>query len=309
MKPRSSRNKTIQLSVEEKSYFGKKILKESSSYTERKIENQVLCGDSIKVLPQLPKEFIDLVVTDPPYNMTKIYAGEKFSKTNAEEYELWLRSWIEPLIPLLKPNASLYVCTEWQCSSTVEKVLRDYFYVRNRITWEREKGRGAQHNWKNAAEDIWFCTVSNDYYFNADAVRLKRKVIAPYRHVNGDPKDWADEGDEKFRLTAPSNLWTDISVPFWSMPENTEHPTQKPEKLIAKLILASSKEGDFVFDPFLGSGTTAVTAKKLSRRFAGIEREKDYALLALKRLQTAEKQPEIQGFKDGCFWERNTRPL
>ena len=309
MKPRSSRNKTIQLSVEEKSYFGKKILKESSSYTERKIENQVLCGDSIKVLPQLPKEFIDLVVTDPPYNMTKIYAGEKFSKTNAEEYELWLRSWIEPLIPLLKPNASLYVCTEWQCSSTVEKVLRDYFYVRNRITWEREKGRGAQHNWKNAAEDIWFCTVSNDYYFNADAVRLKRKVIAPYRHVNGDPKDWADEGDEKFRLTAPSNLWTDISVPFWSMPENTEHPTQKPEKLIAKLILASSKEGDFVFDPFLGSGTTAVTAKKLSRRFAGIEREKDYALLSLKRLQMAEKQPEIQGFKDGCFWERNTRPL
>ncbi len=309
MKPRSSRNKTIQLSVEEKSYFGKKILKESSSYTERKIENQVLCGDSIKVLPQLPKEFIDLVVTDPPYNMTKIYAGEKFSKTNAEEYELWLRSWIEPLIPLLKPNASLYVCTEWQCSSIVEKVLRDYFYVRNRITWEREKGRGAQHNWKNAAEDIWFCTVSNDYYFNADAVRLKRKVIAPYRHVNGDPKDWADEGDEKFRLTAPSNLWTDISVPFWSMPENTEHPTQKPEKLIAKLILASSKEGDFVFDPFLGSGTTAVTAKKLSRRFAGIEREKDYALLALKRLQTAEKYPEIQGFKDGCFWERNTRPL
>jgi site-specific DNA-methyltransferase (adenine-specific) len=309
VKPRSSRNKTIQLSVEEKSYFGKKILKESSSYTERKIENQVLCGDSIKVLPQLPKEFIDLVVTDPPYNMTKIYAGEKFSKTNAEEYELWLRSWIEPLIPLLKPNASLYVCTEWQCSSTVEKVLRDYFYVRNRITWEREKGRGAQHNWKNAAEDIWFCTVSNDYYFNADAVRLKRKVIAPYRHVNGDPKDWADEGDEKFRLTAPSNLWTDISVPFWSMPENTEHPTQKPEKLIAKLILASSKEGDFVFDPFLGSGTTAVTAKKLSRRFAGIEREKDYALLALKRLQTAEKYPEIQGFKDGCFWERNTRPL
>lgn len=309
MKSRSSRNKTIQLSVEEQAYFEKKILKESPSYTEKKIENQVLCTDSIKVLPQLPKEFIDLVVTDPPYNMTKIYAGEKFSKTNAEEYELWLRSWIEPLIPLLKPNASLYVCTEWQCSSIVEKVLRDYFYVRNRITWEREKGRGAQHNWKNAAEDIWFCTVSNEYHFNADAVRLKRKVIAPYRHVNGDPKDWADEDDEKFRLTAPSNLWTDISVPFWSMPENTEHPTQKPEKLIAKLILASSEEGDFVFDPFLGSGTTAVTAKKLSRRFAGIEREKDYALLALKRLLMAEKNPEIQGFKGGCFWERNTRPL
>lgn len=308
MKSRSSRNKTIQLSTEEQTFFEKQIFK-GSSYTVKNIENQVMQGDSLNILSQLPGEFIDLVVTDPPYNMTKIYAGEKFSKTNADEYESWLRSWIEPLIPLLKPNASLYVCTEWQCSSIVEKVLREYFYVRNRITWEREKGRGAKCNWKNVAEDIWFCTVSNDYYFNADAVRLKRKVIAPYRHMNGDPKDWSDEGDEKFRLTAPSNLWTDISVPFWSMPENTEHPTQKPEKLIAKLILASSKEGDFVFDPFLGSGTTAVTTKKLSRRFAGIEKEKYYALLALKRLQMAEESFEIQGFKDGCFWERNTRPM
>ena len=110
-------------------------------------------------------------------------------------------------------------------------------------------------------------------------------------------------------MTAPSNLWTDISVPFWSMPENTAHPTQKPEKLIAKLILASSDENDFVFDPFLGSGTTAVTAKKLSRQFSGIEKEKEYALVALKRLEMAERNAEIQGFKDGCFWERNTRPL
>ena len=174
MKSRSSRNKTIQLSTEEQTFFEKQIFK-GSSYTVKNIENQVMQGDSLNILSQLPGEFIDLVVTDPPYNMTKIYAGEKFSKTNADEYESWLRSWIEPLIPLLKPNASLYVCTEWQCSSIVEKVLREYFYVRNRITWEREKGRGAKCNWKNVAEDIWFCTVSNDYYFNADAVRLKER--------------------------------------------------------------------------------------------------------------------------------------
>ena len=99
---------------------------------------------------------------------------------------------------------------------------------------------------------------------NVDMVKLRRKVVAPYK-INGQPKDWSKEKDGNYRLTYPSNIWTDISIPFWSMPENTDHPTQKPEKLIAELILASSKEGDFVFDPFLGSGTTAVVAKKPRR--------------------------------------------
>src|SRR5207244_1385233 len=100
--------------------------------------------------------------------------------------------------------------------------------------------------------------VSNNYVFNVDKVKLKRRVLAPYTDASGNPKDWerSDRGD--YRLTHPSNLWTDLTVPFWSMPENTDHPTQKPEKLVAKLILASSNAGDFVLDPFLGSGTTSV---------------------------------------------------
>ena len=93
--------------------------------------------------------------------------------------------------------------------------------------------------------------MSDDYTFNVDAVKLKKKVIAPYRE-NGLPKDWKEEGKDKYRLTYPSNIWTDITIPFWSMPENTPHPTQKPEKLLAKIILASSNEGDIVFDPFAG---------------------------------------------------------
>ncbi|MEX2285516.1 MAG: site-specific DNA-methyltransferase, partial [Planctomycetaceae bacterium] len=109
-----------------------------------------------------------------------------------------------------------------------------------------------------------------------------------------------------FRLTHPSNLWTDISVPFWSMPENTDHPTQKPEKLIAKLILASSNCGDVVLDPFLGSGTTSVVAKKLGRKFVGIEVDEFYCCLAEKRLCVAEEDTSIQGHNQGVFWERNT---
>ena len=113
-------------------------------------------------------------------------------------------------------------------------------------------------------EDIWFATLSNKYTFNVDDVKIRRKVIAPYR-IEGKPKDWTETEDGNFRDTCPSNFWDDISVPYWSMSENTAHPTQKPEKLIAKLILASSNADDFIFDPFLGSGTTSVVAKKLGR--------------------------------------------
>ena len=145
-------------------------------------------------------------------------------------------------------------------------VLEKHLHVRNRITWEREKGRGAKANWKNNTEDIWFFTVGEEYHFDIEAVKVKRRVIAPYRNENGAPKDWQESANRNYRITHPSNIWSDITVPFWSMPENTEHPTQKPEKLVAKLILASSRPADIVFDPFLGSGTTVVVAKKLGRR-------------------------------------------
>jgi site-specific DNA-methyltransferase (adenine-specific) len=90
------------------------------------------------------------------------------------------------------------------------------------------------------------------------------------------------------------------------MPENTDHPTQKPEKLLAKIILASSNPGDLVFDPFLGSGTTAVVAKKLERHYIGVEIDELYACLAEKRLELAERDNSIQGYADGLFWERNS---
>ena len=129
--------------------------------------------------------------------------------------------------------------------------------------------------------------------------------MAPYRE-NGRAKDWNEEG--KYRDTHPSNIWTDISVPFWSMPENTDHPTQKPEKLLAKIILASTDPGDLILDPFAGSGTTAVVSKKLGRRCISIESDENYCLLAQKRLELAETDTSIQGFEDGVFWERNSGP-
>ena len=257
-------------------------------------------------LPHLPDRFVDLLIVDPPYNRHKDFNGSAFRSRSPKDYKGWLRQWIPALPRLLKPTASIYMCCDWQSSNAVYEVFAEHFTVRNRITWEREKGRGAKRNWKNASEDIWFGTLSDDYTFNVDAVKLQRKVLAPYRDHKGNPKDWKETQQGKFRTTHPSNLWTDISVPFWSMPENTDHPTQKPEKLIAKLILASSNPGDIVLDPFLGSGTTSVVAKKLGRRYLGIDREKLYCCWAQKRLALVAQDASIQGYEDGCFWERNT---
>lgn len=276
------------------------------------IENRIFQQDLFEALPLLPKQWVDLLFLDPPYNLTKSFNGHCFRERSPQAYADWLHSWLPQLLPTLKPTASVYVCGDWRSSGTLQQVLSEHFLIHNRITWEREKGRGAKRNWKNCSEDIWFCTVSKDYTFNPEQVQLKRRVIAPYRKAKPSaksgkrqPKDWMDTVRGKFRLTSASNLWTDLTVPFWSMPENTDHPTQKPEKLLAKVILASSNPGDVVLDPFLGSGTTAVVAKKLGRRFVGIEQDLMYCCLALKRLQMAENNPKIQGYLDGTFWDRN----
>ena len=306
MKKRAPRNRTLTIDETESEQLISQTIQLSEHSSVDRIENKVIYQDLLSCVGFLPDHFVDLLIIDPPYNLSKVFGGHKFSKTTTEQYEKWVDSWLSKLVDKLTKNASIYVCCDWQSSASIQNALEKYFIIRNRITWEREKGRGAKSNWKNCSEDIWFCTVSNSYYFNVDAVKIKKKVIAPYRDKKGYPKDWQETNEGNFRLTHPSNLWTDITIPFWSMSENTDHPTQKPEKLIAKLILASSNPGDFVFDPFLGSGTTCVTAKKLGRRYAGVEFESKYCQMAVKRLTLAEQDESIQGYHDGCFWERNS---
>ena len=158
-------------------------------------------------------------------------------------------------------------------------------------------------------EDIWFGVKNpKNYYFNIDAVKVRRKVIAPYKQ-DGKPKDWEETPEGNFRMTHPSNFWDDLTVPYWSMPENTDHPTQKPEKLIAKLLLASCPPEGIVFDPFLGSGTTSVVAEKLGRHYCGIEMNPEYCCWAEKRLEKAATDKTIQGYENGVFWERNSKLL
>ena len=306
MKIKAPRNKTLELSNEEINEYRSKLISIDKKVTLKKITNKTVIGDLFDTVSFLPKNSIDLLILDPPYNLNKKFNSTKFNSKPIESYTKWLQQVIDKLYPLLKENSSIYICGDWLTSASIFPVINGYFEVRNRITWEREKGRGSKKNWKNNYEDIWFCTMGSTYTFNVDAVKIKRKVLAPYKSKNGEPKDWSDGQDGRFRFTHPSNIWTDISIPFWSMPENTDHPTQKPEKLIAKMILASSNEGDLVFDPFLGSGTTSVTAKKLNRKYLGIEIDEYFACLSEKRLKLADKIKSIQGYSEGVFWERNT---
>ncbi|WP_119067896.1 DNA-methyltransferase [Aggregatilinea lenta] len=306
-KPRAPRNRTITLSEAERARYAARLLRLDGPVALPDVLDRTICQDVFEILDWLPARSVDLLFADPPYNLAKSFNDRAFVPLPADEYEAWLDAWLARLVPALKPTASVYLCGDWRSSAAIQRAAERLFTVRSRITWEREKGRGARHNWKNASEDIWFCTVSDDYHFDVDAVKLKRRVVAPYTDGAGRPKDWDDSAGGRFRLTHPSNLWTDLTVPFWSMPENTDHPTQKPEKLLAKILLASSRPGDVVLDPFLGSGTTSVVAKKLGRHFVGVEIDADYCCLAEKRLDLAAQNPRIQGYDDGVFWERNAK--
>ena len=305
MQKKSPRNKTINTTLQDGQIFFERTKRINTPQKDlSKILDSTICGDIFSIAPLLPKSSIDLLIADPPYNLTKSFNGKIFSKKKDSEYEAYTRKWLETIKPLLKSNASIYVCCDWRSSLIIGRVLDEMFCLQNRITWQREKGRGAKSNYKNGLEDIWFATCSKEYVFNLESIKMRKKVIAPYRE-NGKPKDWVQSENGNYRDTCPSNFWGDITIPFWAMSENTAHPTQKPEKLIAKLILASSNEGQTILDPFAGSGTTSVVAKKLKRHFIGVEIEERYCAWCEERLENALQNPTIQGYEDGVFWERN----
>lgn len=302
---KSQRNKTIDFDLSQGEKYINKCI--DAKNIDKIQPNCTVLGDSFLALKKIQDKSIDLLIVDPPYNLDKNFHGNGFKKLKFIDYAQYTKEWLDAVAPKLKDSASLYVCCDWKSALVIGPIINERFILRNRITWQREKGRGAKTNWKNSLEDVFFATASDKFTFNLNAVKQRKKVLAPYKE-NGLPKDWEETADGKFRLTCPSNFWDDIAVPYWSMPENTAHPTQKPEKLIAKLILASSNEGDLVLDPFAGSGTTGVVAKKLGRNYINIEQNPLYCAWGEKRLEDAEKDKSIQGYSDGIFYERNSRP-
>lgn len=246
---------------------------------------------------------VDLFFCDPPYFRLN-NEWDKQWKTE-EEYYNWVRVWVGLMFDQLKLTGTAYVCIQWNRSYKFHEIFLDAgFLIKNRITWKREKGRGAKSNWKSVSEDIFFLTKSKNYTFNVNEVMIKKEIIAPYKNKDGTPKGWFfDDKGNKVRYTYPSNVWMD-SVPFWSSkevrsyaktkrtPNNLyqKHSTQKPLSLVKRCILASSNENDLICDYFLGSGTTAVACNQLNRKFIGFEIIEEYINITKLRLEN-EKIP------------------
>ncbi len=273
-------NKTIQLTEAE-------LEIEPPQYTGQ--FDGLFLGDAITALDLMPEHSFDLIVADPPYNLGVDF-GNNRDRWSRSDYLTWIESWITKLPNVLSKTGSVYICCDWKYSGDYQDALESAgLTIMNRITWKREKGRGAKANWKQNMEDIWYAVADpTSYTFNLEVVKIKKKIIAPYK-VDGKPKDWQELDGERFRFTHPSNIWTDMTVPFWSMPENTPHPTQKPEALIERIITASSNSSDRVLDLFSGSGTTSVVAERLGRKPLGIEMNPEYVRLGLKRLSMLSK--------------------
>ena len=304
-KERASMNRTITLTEEERYTY--------KDYISNKFElneNSVICGDFFEINLQIPDKYVNLILLDPPYNITKKYGENTFKAMSDDEYFDYILKVFKRCLRVLKDDGTMYVCGDWKTSYIQRKALESLENeclcdVINRITWSRDKGRGSEKNWKNNIEDIYMVVKDkNSYTFNIDAVKMKKTVLAPYKDKNGNNKDWQDDGEGAYRMTCPSNIWFDITVPFWSMAENTDHPTQKSEKLYAKLILASSNKDDVIYEPFAGVFTGCVTAQKLGRNWLGIEYENEYCLLGQKRLCLAEINNTIQGYEDGVFRDK-----
>jgi len=278
------RNRTLFLTEEDRRtyshFYGLEDLKASKNLAE--LLDKIYNCDCIAGMRALPDNFVDLVFADPPYNLGKDYGNGQMRKSR-DEYADWTHRWVSEADRLVKETGSIYVCSDWRYSGLLHSILESHFIVKNRITWRREKGRGSKRNWKNNMEDIWFCVKSERYTFNVEAVKIRKKVIAPYRE-NGQPKDWVEKDGERYRMTCPPNIWIDTVVPFWSMSENTPHPTQKPQLVLERILKASSNRGEILLDPFMGSGTTAVVARRLGRRFLGFELNEEYVRLSMKRL-------------------------
>lgn len=274
----SSRNKTLYMEKGEEKLYVPTPLPEDN------ITPGIYWGEGLQALKRLPDNSIQAIFADPPYFGKQKAFGRSIPNVWAE-YSTWSLGWIKEAFRVLKDTGSMYVCCDWSYSGKVQDIIEQAgFTILNRITWKRDKGRGAAKNWKNNMEDIWFAVKDEKhFYFNVDNVKIKKKVIAPYRDTTGKPKDWVEEDGNKYRLTYPPNIWIDITVPFWSMAENTPHPTQKPEKLVDRCLRPVLKPGDVVLDPFLGSGTTSVIADRIGADCIGVELDPDYVRLAMKR--------------------------
>lgn len=239
-------------------------------------EQKIILGDALERISDFQSEIFDLIIADPPYNLGKDY-GNNHDIKGFDDYLDFSRRWIEACQRVLKPNGTIYVFMGFRFISYLYDILdREYnFFFNNWIVWHYTQGMGKTRGFSPRHDDILMFTKGKDFVFNLDDVRVPQKY---YRDRNN------------MRGANPGDVW-EFSHVHYSNGNRQEHPTQKPEGLIERMVLASSNSGDWVLDPFSGSGTTLRVCQQLQRNGVGIEINPDYVTMTQKRLAT-----EFNGF-------------
>tara|TARA_Y100001933_G_scaffold264339_1_gene329503 strand:+ start:375 stop:1286 length:912 start_codon:yes stop_codon:yes gene_type:complete len=226
--------------------------------------------DSLKELLTLKDSSVNLIIADPPYNLGKNY-GNSSDKKSKEEYLEFTRFWLKEAVRVLRDNGTIYIFMGVRFISYLYLILEEEFKLDFKawIVWHYTQGMGKTKSFSPRHDDILMFSKGRQHCFNLDNVRIPQKY---YRQRNN------------MRGANPGDVW-EFSHIHYSNPNRKAHPTQKPEGLIERLVLASSNENDIVLDPFSGSGTTARVCQQLMRKFIGFELNSDYIDMTKERLE------------------------
>lgn len=264
-------------------------------------------GDSIEWLKSLEGESVDMVFADPPYNIKKA-DWDKFE--TQEKYIDWSMQWIREAHRVLKREGTLYVCGFSEILADIKHPSMKYFKACRWLVWHYKNKANLGNDWGRSHESILHLRKSKKHSFNVDDVRVPYSghTLKYPSHPQAETSQYGNNGKRKDvwvphpKGAKPRDV-LEVPTTCNGMGEKTKHPTQKPEELVRKFVLASSKEGDLVVDPFSGSGTTVVVAEQLQRRWAGCEINSDYNQWAMDRVdnverRTKEKWIELDRYND-----------
>jgi site-specific DNA-methyltransferase (adenine-specific) len=231
--------------------------------------NYLICGDAAEEMAKLPASSIDLVIADPPYNLGKDY-GNNWDSRNGQEYAAFTTRWLTQAVRLLKPTGALYVFMGVKYISRLFVMLEDEFHLQFNgwITWHYTQGMGRKNGFSPRHEDILYFTKTGHFVFNLDDVRVPQKYFRQRNNMTG---------------ANPGDVWQFSHVHYCSA-EREDHPTQKPEGLLERMVRSSSNQGDLILDPFVGSGTTCRVADVLERKWIGIDINPDYIAMSQRRI-------------------------
>jgi DNA modification methylase len=230
---------------------------------------KIICGDAVEKLQEIKSKSIDLIIADPPYNLGKDYGNGSDSK-NFEEYIHFTQRWTKEATRILKQTGTIYVFMGFRFISYLYQILdkENSLNFVNWICWHYTQGIGKTKGFSPRHDDILMFTKSKNYTYNLNSIRVPQKY---YRSRNN------------MRGANPGDVWQ-FSHIHYCQDNRQDHPTQKPEGLIERIVLASSNEGDLILDPFSGSGTTLRVCQQLNRKCIGIELSEDYVIMTKKRL-------------------------